>query len=181
VKGQDLNVGDWLIVWTIRLSMLLFFIAWMLRLQPHLGRSRSRPWLNYLWTAGYLMAVLHVLAAFHFVHHWSPAAAYQATAEETRQMLGFAYGAGVYFNYLFLIVWGCDVCWTWLSPSEPERPTPWWIRWGRGYLLFIAFNGVVIFEAGLLRILGSLAAVVFVGQALRKRSLERTAWPPDRG
>ena len=123
--------------------------------------------LKCLWTASFLLSVLHVLAAFHFVHHWSHGEAYFATAEETRQKLGFAYGAGVYFNYLFFVVWAAEVFWTWWSPERWTKLTRWLILAGRCYLLLIAFNAVVVFESGWLRTLGGVATVAILAIAMR--------------
>lgn len=159
--------SDLLISWTIRLSMLLLFVVFALQMQRKSG-PRMGLWLKYLWTASFAICALHVLAAFHFVHHWSHNAAYLATAEDTRKKLGIAYGAGVYFNYLFLAVWGADVCWTWRSHKNWTKPTPWMIRAGRWYLLFIAFNGVVVFESGWLRALGAIATLILLGIASRR-------------
>jgi hypothetical protein len=165
-----MNSNSLLIAWTIRLSMLLLFVvfALLLRLQSEASMGR---WLKYVWTASFVMCALHVLAAFHFVHDWSHSAAYLATAEETRTKLGFAYGAGVYFNYFFLVVWGVDVCWTWCSNKNSTRSTPWVILAGRWYLLFIAFNSVVVFKSGWLRAIGAIATLVLLGIAIRNRRL----------
>jgi hypothetical protein len=163
-----MNPSYLLIGWTIRLSMLLLFVVFVLRTSRQSEASVGH-WLKYLWTASFVMCALHILSAFHFVHHWSHSAAYLATAEETHTKLGFAYGAGVYFNYLFLVVWGVDVCWTWCSRENSTRSTPWVIRAGRWYLLFIAFNSVVVFESGWLRTLGAIATVALLGIAIRNR------------
>jgi hypothetical protein len=160
--------SDLLIAWTIRLSMLLLFVVFALQMQRPSGQSMGR-WLKYLWTAGFVMCALHFLAAFHYVHGWSHSAAYLATAEDTRKNLGFAYGAGVYFNYLFLVVWGADICWTWRSDQKSTRSTPWIILAGRWYLLFIAFNGVVVFKSGWLRTLGAISMFLLIGIAIRNR------------
>jgi hypothetical protein len=162
------NPSELLIAWTIRLSMLLLFVVFALLIRRQSESSMGR-WLKYLWTASFVMCALHIFAAFHFVHHWSHSAAYLATAEETRTKLGFAYGAGVYFNYLFLVVWGVDVCWTWCSSESSTRSTRWVIRAGRWYLLFIAFNSVVVFESGWLQTLGAIATVALLGIAIRIR------------
>ena len=58
-----------------------------------------------LWTAGWLVYLLHVVAAFQFVHHWSHAEAAAATARRTSEVVGFSTPAGIYFNYLFTLVW----------------------------------------------------------------------------
>lgn len=172
-----MNAGDLIISWTIRFSMLLLCISVFLQLQRELS-LRIRFVQRGLWTTSFLLSVLHVLAAFHFVHHWSHTAAYLATAEETRLKLGFAYGAGVYFNYLFLIVWGIDVAWTWYGSPFTHRSTPWWIQAGRWYLMFIAFNGVVVFKTGWLRILGIVLTAGLLAIAILR--LRRSAKPESR-
>ncbi len=163
-----MNVGDLLISWSIRVAMVLFFVAMALYMQINAGQ-RPGVGLKILWTAGFLLSVAHVAAAFHFAHHWSHSEAYLATAAETRQKLGFAYGAGVYFNYLFLIVWALDVYWIWRSPEMTSKPKQWLIFVGRCFLIFIAFNGVVVFKSGWLRILGALATAALLGVAWRVR------------
>ena len=149
--------------------MLLLFVVFALQMQRQSGPSMEG-WLKYVWTASFVMCALHFLAAFQYVHNWSHSNAYASTAEETRKNLGFAYGTGVYFNYLFLIVWGADVCWVWRSQqNNATRSTPWVIRAGRWYMFFIAFNGVVVFKSGWLRTLGAIATVVLFGIAIRNR------------
>lgn len=156
-----MDTGESLTAWTIRLSLLLLMVVFHLQFARPLGR-RAQNWLRLLWTASFMLFVLHVLAAFHFVHHWSHTEAYLATAEETREKIGLAYGAGIYFNYLFLVVWGADVCWTWYTRELATDSLPWLIRVGRWYLLFIAFNGVVVFKAGWLRGVGIAASALLL-------------------
>jgi hypothetical protein len=165
--------SDLLISWTIRLSMLLLFVVYALQIQRTSGPRMGRL-LKYLWTAGFVICALHVMAAFHFVHDWSHRAAYLATAEDTRKKLGSAYGAGVYFNYLFLAVWGADVYWTWRSHKNWTRATPRMILAGRWFLLFIAFNSVVVFKSGWLRTLGAIATLALLGIAIRNRRTRST-------
>lgn len=171
-----MDTGESLTAWTIRFSLLLLIVVFHWQFARPLGQ-RARSWLRLLWTASFILFVLHVLAAFHFIHHWSHSAAYIATAEETREKMGFAYGAGIYFNYLFLVVWGADVCWTWIAHDRGTDSLPWLIRAGRWYLLFIAFNGVVVFKSGWLRGLGIAASILLLVRFLqfkRKRSLGST-------
>ena len=76
----------------------------------------DRGWVRLLWTVGAVLALVHVLAAFHYVHGWSHTAAVIETARRTREQIGFPVGSGVWFNYAFLLAWGLDVILSWLSP-----------------------------------------------------------------
>jgi hypothetical protein len=162
------NLGDEIIAWSIRLAMLLFVVVQAVQFQRPL-RSGIDSALRTLWTISFLLFLVHVMAAFHFVHHWSHMAAYEATSEETRHNLGFAYGAGVYFNYLFLLVWAIDVYWMWRPAKHPNDAVRALQLAGRLYLLFIAFNGVVVFKSGWMRVLGAIATALLLGLAWRDR------------
>lgn len=155
-----MEIGHAWIAWSIRLAMLIFVLVQALQLQVAPG-SRLSLTLKLLWTAAFVFFILHVVTAFHFVHGWSHAAAYQATAQETKDKMGFAYGQGVYFNYLFLIVWGVDLFWVWRSKPTMSKVQRLLFFAGRLYLLFIAFNGIVVFKSGWLRLSG-LAATGFL-------------------
>jgi hypothetical protein len=78
----------------------------------------------------------------------SHSAVYESTAEETLNKIGGSYGPGVYFDYLFLIVWAIDVFWIWRGTQKISQSQQVLFYVGRSYLLFIAFNGVVIFKSG---------------------------------
>lgn len=161
-----MNLGDEIIAWSIRLAMLLFVVVQAVQFQAPL-RSGIDSTLRTLWTISFLLFLVHVMAAFHFVHHWSHMAAYVATSAETRHKLGFAYGAGVYFNYLFLVVWAIDVYWMWRPAKQPTDAVRALQLAGRLYLLFIAFNGVVVFKSGWMRVLGAIATALLLGLAWR--------------
>jgi hypothetical protein len=165
--------SDWIIAWSIRFAMLLFVIV---QAAQWYGAKRPRLilFLNVLWTASFILFLLHVAAAFHFVHHWSHNSAYMATANETKEKMGFAYGAGVYFNYLFLGVWAMDVAMIWLSPRPISGTQKNLAMLGRMYLLFIAFNGVVVFKSGWLRVIGSLCTLLLVLLAIRFYNRSKT-------
>lgn len=156
-----MNFESWLIVWSIRLSMLLFVTTLLTRLVAPKAMA-SHASIKLLWTAGFALFVVHVLASFHFVHHWSHSAAYEATAKQTGQLLGIEFGGGVYFNYLFLIAWGGDVWHTWYPISRQRWIIHWLLRLGLLYMLFIAFNGVVVFKSGWLRMMGIGATLILL-------------------
>jgi hypothetical protein len=157
-----MDSGELLTRWTVRLALSLYVFSLCLRL---LSRGR-RSWLacaRLAWTAGYLAFLVHVACAFHFYHHWSHAAAYEATARQTEEVVGQPWGAGLYANYAFAVVWGADVLWWWISlTSYQGRPR--WIEWAvQAILAFIAFNATVVFGSGAIRWLGLSACVLLAG------------------
>lgn len=146
-------LGEHLTRWTIRLALALF-VAYLAQsiVRPD---SRRGPEARALWTVGCGLFLLHVVFAFHFYHHWSHAAAWESTAKETDEMLGFRFGDGIYFSYLFGALWTLDVVCRWIAAARPQT----FARLPKAaligleyavhvYLFFIAFNGAIVFEAG---------------------------------
>src|SRR4051812_41967809 len=80
-----------------------------------LVRSPASPRARGLWTLGCGFYLAHVLCAFGFFHHWSHGAAYQATARQTRELVGWEWGGGLFVNYLFTAIWVADVLWWWFA------------------------------------------------------------------
>ena|SRR5688572_11665037 len=158
-------LGILLTKWTIRLS-LLGYAAYLICSLSSPARHRLAA-LRWLWTIAGGLFVLHVICAFHFYHRWSHAHTWQTTADETRQLIGVAFGDGIYFSYLFLALWVADIAWLWLAGSPSERfafsaitvprptngylQTPLWRLLVHIYLFFIAFHGAIVFESGPVR------------------------------
>jgi uncharacterized membrane protein len=148
-------VSDLLIRWSIRIALAFYVLALLLRI----GRRDRQA--RFAWTTGCIAFLLHVAAAFHFVHHWSHDAAYVETARQTVEVVGLDWGGGVYFNYLFAAVWTGDVIWWWVNPSGYQN-RPRWIEWlVQGFMAFIAFNATVVFGHGAIRWAG-VGAVVLI-------------------
>jgi hypothetical protein len=178
--------GEILTRWTIRLALVCYAAFWALP-----PRSvRWWKWSRAAWTLGCVLFVVHVACAFHFYYAWSHAAAWKNTAEQTEALLGVAVGDGVYFSYLFLILWVADVCWIWrqpdpfglppggspatsasagasgMPPSEIRRFWPLWRIAVHLFMAFIAVNGAIVFEAGLTRWAGLAAVLALLGLAV---------------
>jgi hypothetical protein len=145
----------------IRLLAIASFTLYALAL---VLRTRTARAARLLWTAAFLLMVVHVLLAFAEVHHWSHQAAHDDTARQTAEIFGLRWGGGVFFNYALLLVWAVDV-----------------VRWWRGgfsicsqaFLAFMWFNGVVVFGHGWVRWFGAvvfLALGVLAWTSRRKRS-----------
>lgn len=109
-----------------------------------------------------------------FVHEWSHERALEDTAQQTDELLGIRVGFGVYFNYLFVSLWLADAFWLLVFPASYFARTPNWNRWIYGYLIFIAINGAIVFESGLIRWV-SLVLLVMLLIQWRQSRLNETA------
>src|SRR5207244_1221257 len=94
---------------------------------------------------GLVCFLVHVAAAFHYDHHWSHAEAF----EHTRQVSGV--GEGIYFSYLFALVWSADATYWWLLPANFATRSNWIDRLLHGFMLFMVVNGTVVFASGPIR------------------------------
>jgi hypothetical protein len=149
---------------TIWLALLLYVVA--------LTFARSGKPSRGLWTAGCLLYLLHVIAAFHFVHHWSHADA----MEHTERVGGF--GEGIFVNHLFTLLWTADVISWWLWPHWHEQRPRWIDVALHGFMLFVIFNAAVVFVDGPMRwvgvgLLGWLTTCWFVQRRKRRVNSDR--------
>jgi hypothetical protein len=174
--------GELLTSWTIRLALLCYVAyvgSWLLVGPNASDRFRALGW---LWTAGCGLFIAHVVCAFAFYHHWSHAAAWQTTAEETDALLGVRFGDGIYFSYVFLLVWVADVVrlWCWPAAGGPGKYALAAVI--HAYLFFIAFNGAIVFEGGPTRIGGMVACTVLAALAARAiyNGFRQVRIPPTR-
>jgi hypothetical protein len=161
--------GELITTWTIRGSLLAYAVVVLALSSPHWRAHRTV--LRWIWTAGFLMLVVHIACAFHFYHGWSHSQAVEQTAAETQSLLGWSFGGGVYFNYAMVLVWLVDVASWWIAPATYERR-----HWAisaviHGYIFFIAFNGAVVFEDGPTRWFG-IGMALLLAVLLVRRSLE---------
>lgn len=160
-----MNAGEAITLRTIRLSMALYAatLAGHLAIVPLSSRV-----LRGLWTAGCVLLVAHIVAAFHYYHAWDHAAAIEATALQTKEAIGRSFGGGIYFNYVFAGVWLGEVVLWWLAPTALER-RPRWLAWAvQGFMAFMVFNAVIVFEAGAMRWFGVVVAMALVVLGVRK-------------
>jgi hypothetical protein len=112
------------------------------------------------WTAGALLALIHSVAALLVFYGGSHEIARIETTRQTAALTGVAFSGGIYFNYLFLVVWLGDAAWWWVAPaSYRSRPRALALA-VRAFLFFIIVNGAVVFADGLARLVGVLAVMV---------------------
>jgi hypothetical protein len=146
--------------WSVRIAVLFMLAAWLLMIRRPNKDAAAR----WFWTAGFAAYLIHLWAAFEFVHHWSHTDAIAATAKQTKDLVGLDWGGGVWANHLFTVVWGADVLWWWMS-LKSRRSRPGWLNWFvHGFLGFIAFNATVVFASGLSRWMGVAGCVLLLSQ-----------------
>jgi hypothetical protein len=72
------------------------------------------------------------------------------------------FGAGLFFSYLFTLLWTGDVVWWAISPAAHARRPRWVALLLYGYFVFMAFNATVIYETGAIRVAGIVATGALV-------------------
>ena len=159
-------MGDLLTRVTIWLALGLFAAAQVVRRRPAARTDGAGLW---LLTVGWGLYIAHVLLAFGLHYDWSHATAYAETATQTEALTGWAWGGGLYVNYLFSVVWGVELCWWRWAPESYARRAHGAELAMRAFFLFMIVNGAVVFVDGPRRWLG----VVIVGVLL-------VAWRPHR-
>jgi hypothetical protein len=151
---------------TVRIALVLYAAASFSRL---LGGERWERTSRGLWSAGLLFYLIHVVAAFTFVHGWSHSKAALETARRTEELFGIASGAGLFFNYLFTLVWTVDALWWWMDESGYRHRARWVDVSVQGFLAFMFFNGAVVFARGFSRWFGLAATPMLLFLWLRSR------------
>lgn len=153
----------------LRGSIWLALTAGMIAVCLRKPEAQGRAW---LW--GGAAYFIHVLAAFHFRHGWSHAAAWAATARQTAAVTGWDFGAGLWVNYCFTVAWAL-AAFLWVQLPNWCRKI--WIAW----FLFMTLNGAVVFVAGPARWLGvglfvGLVLAVFAQNRRAKRLAYGVEW-----
>lgn len=120
------------VLWLVASASLL-----ALRVRP--TTPAIRDFVCCLYSLGCAALLLHIAVAFHLGHAWSHRAAF----EHTERVGGF--GAGVYVNYFFALLWIADSIWMWVS-FKRYRSRPGWMNWlVVGFMGFVIFNATVVF------------------------------------
>jgi hypothetical protein len=149
--------GQLFTLWSIRMSTAIYVASLSLLLCP--CKNRWRKAYRITWTAACIFYLAHVSGAFQFFHGWSHLAAYRETARQTRELFGLEWGGGLYFNYLFSLVWLADVLWAWAS-FDAYQSRPRWIGAAiHSFLAFMFFNATIVFGSGFRRWFGICAAM----------------------
>jgi hypothetical protein len=167
-----MSPGEILTRWSIRLALLCYAAALGAQISSN-GRINLLREARLVWTAGCALLWAHIAAAFHFYHQWSHTLAFEDTARQTQELLGFAVGEGVYVNYVFAAVWTIDAAYWWLAGLGRYATRPRWLSLTvHAFLLFIVANATITFRTGASRWIAAavlLALVVFAAVTSRRR------------
>jgi hypothetical protein len=164
---QRMTFADTFTPWTARAAFVLYVLAVVAML-------RSRPCFRAWWSAAFLVMLVHVAAAFHFVHHWSHQAAYEDTARQTLELMGQSQGGGIFANYALLVIWGMDVVWLLISEAG-YRSRSKIISWSiHVFLAFMWLNAAVVFAHGWFRWVGLAGFLIPAAVAWRQRKTAST-------
>ena len=136
-------IQEQVVRWTVRVSVA-FYLAYLLVASTSPQEPRTSL-LRAIWSLGLAFFLLHLIAAFEFVHHWSHQNAWDHTAEQTYKMTGLRWGGGVYFNYLFALIWCFDVVLWWWKGSQWRTNHRSYRYVVHFYFAFIVFNATVVF------------------------------------
>ena len=163
---------------TARIAMLLYAAAMFLWLYAR----RPTATVRLLYTAGWVLLLVHVAAAFHIHHHWSHAAARAHVQEVTARYTGVPSGIGLWLNYLTTALWTADVIFWWAAGTPCYSARPRWVSTAiQALLIFMVFNATVVFGRDASRVIG---AIVFATLAvLRWWRVRQRPWegetPPE--
>ncbi len=161
-----LDFGDAWIRQTARVALLWYWAAilWMLSVQNNSleGQPSIDRTARWFWTWGAVVYLIHVLVAFHFFHKWSHSKAFDHVAHASN------FGEGIYVSYFFTLLWTADATWWWLAPQSYRQRAKRIARAIHGFMLFIVVNATMVFETGVVRVMGAgmllSFALVFVSK-----------------
>jgi len=159
-------MNDLIILWTARVAMGVALLRYFADLyasraaDPQLSKTTKTPVVSgaacIVWTAGCCIFYLHLLAAFSLKFDWSHFAACEDTRRQTQELIGWNSGAGIWFNYLFAVLWPIDVAVLWSQrrrqqsiTTAAQRPQQQWLnRWQltfQVFFLFMVINATLVF------------------------------------
>lgn len=138
-------MGELLTIWSVRLVVACYLGRYLLDVMSTADDRRRRQ-SRVLWTAGCLLYLIHVVCAFAFFHDWSHNRAYAHTAAQTREIVGWDWGGGLYFNYLFTVVWIADVVRQWIRIDNRRIGSSRLLDFAvQSFLAFMVLNATVVF------------------------------------
>ena len=147
--------------WTVRLSVFCYLAFCLLKLAPAASQDYRLKQIRWIWTLGLVFFLLHFASSMGLAHDWSHANAVEHTAEQTESATGWKWGGGIYFNYLFALIWLFDVAmWYKAGPSWLENRT---YQIGlHSFFAFIVFNATIVFGPRYWWAIGGLFLVALV-------------------
>lgn len=163
--------GEMLVRYTVRLGLAWYATTLLLMMRLTAADWSATSTLGqvarWCWTWGAICFFVHMVMAFHFYHYWSHEHAYDVT----RDVSGV--GEGIYTLYLFIGLWLGDVAWWWFRPWQYAMRSSRIDQTLHAFMLFIVFNGMIVFESGTIRWAGAILFVVLAVAWVSARGMPR--------
>lgn len=160
-KTAVAELGEQLTVWTVRLTVGCYLLRFVVD-AGFAGNDRRIRIARWFWTAGCLLFLVHVVCAFAFFHEWSHQRAYAHTAAQTQDIVGWNWGGGLYFNYLFTVVWIADVAAWWYRKDRPEATARTVHTAVHVFLAFMVFNATIVFGPWFWKWIGAAVGILLM-------------------
>jgi hypothetical protein len=152
ISADERTTADLLTRNSVRLSLLYYVVSLtlmtFLRQEDWLAENSRGILTRLCWTLAWAAFAIHVGVAIQVYHHGSHAAAVQHTQDAS------GFGPGIYVSHFFTLVWTVDVAAWWLRPRWYAQRSSWIDRVLHSFLLFLWFCGTVVYETGLIRVIG---------------------------
>ncbi len=165
-----MNTPDLGIIATAWLTGFGYVLAVCIRLR----QGSWTVWAARCWLFGACLMLVHVVVAFHFRHQWSHAAAVIDTARQTKELMGWEWGGGVWLNYLLVLIWLGDALWLTLAKESYLTRAKWLSMATQGYLAFMWFNATVVFGTMGAKVFGVGAIVVMLWSQRQAKATKQT-------
>ena len=162
-------LADAIIRWTARLFVACYVGRLCVDAFGFHGANALRM-ARWLWTCGCAIFLLHVAAAFHWMHQWSHSAAYEHVLARTTEMTGFGTGIGLYVNYAFAVLWVVDTAIWWRDLRWPDRAVAYYSV--QLVFAFLMFQATAVFGPAFWR---PIAIAVIVLLILLRRSAAKSS------
>jgi hypothetical protein len=137
-------MDELLTIWSVRLAVVCYLGRYLIDVMSTIDNRRQRQ-SRWLWTVGCVLYVIHVGCAFAFFYDWSHDRAYAHTAAQTQEIVGWDWGGGLYFNYLFTIAWIADVVRQWSDIDNGGRSSRRLDLAVQSFMAFMVLNATVVF------------------------------------
>ena len=151
-------MGEWIVRGSVWLALLCYPAGPLgIAVSTIPGQRRAR----IVWSLGCAAFLVHVASSFDVFYGWSHSVALSETARQVAELTGRPFGAGIYLNYLFTVIWVLDAVWWWSDAASYRRRSRIALV-VHAFFLFMIFNATVVFEAGAVRIMGLVVTTVGV-------------------
>lgn len=161
--------GELIVRWTARLAVACYLARLAIDSAAPPSQVRNRR-ARILWTIGCAIFLAHVAAAFHFVHGWSHAAAFEHTRRQTLALTGWDSGIGLYLNYAFALWWLLDTIAWWRWTGWQNRRWAYWPM--QAYFTFLVLNATVVFGPRGWIIVAVLFVIAIAALSAQRRARE---------